>query len=72
MNIKDKNLLYSQLYFGKELSELEYTDIEAFFLEEKLESDKIEFKGYAENIKGKIMRAIPKRKMISSEQYVEC
>ena len=32
---------------------MKYTDIETFFFEEKVESDKIEFKGYAENIQGK-------------------
>lgn len=37
---------YAKLYFGKELKELTYLDIENFFVEEKDESDKIEFKSY--------------------------
>jgi hypothetical protein len=37
---------YSKLYFGKELSELSYQDIENFFVDAKDESDKIEFKSY--------------------------
>ena len=37
---------YSKLYFGKELNELTYENIEEFFLNEKEESDKIEFKSY--------------------------
>jgi hypothetical protein len=37
---------YSKLYFGKELTELTYDDIEKFFIEEKEESNKIEFKSY--------------------------
>lgn len=39
-------MTYSQLYFGKELNELTYEDIEHFFVEAKDESDKIEFKSY--------------------------
>jgi len=37
---------YSKQYFGKELNELTYQDIEKFFVDEKDESDKIEFKSY--------------------------
>lgn len=37
---------YSKLYFGKELTELNFEDIENFFIEEKEESNKIEFKSY--------------------------
>lgn len=37
---------YSKLYFGKELTELNFNDIENFFIEEKEESNKIEFKSY--------------------------
>jgi hypothetical protein len=39
-------LNYTKQYFGKELGELTYQDIENFFVEEKDESDKIEFKSY--------------------------
>jgi len=38
---------YSENYFGKNLSDLEYTDIENFFIEEKDESNTIEFKSYS-------------------------
>jgi hypothetical protein len=37
---------YSKLFFGKELSKLNYDDIENYFLDEKGESNKIEFKSY--------------------------
>ncbi|MDO9374555.1 MAG: ATP-binding protein [Ferruginibacter sp.] len=37
---------YSKLYFGKDLDDLLYEDIENYFIEEKEESDKIEFKSY--------------------------
>lgn len=37
---------YSKLYFGKELGELTYADIENFFIDEKDESNKIEYKSY--------------------------
>lgn len=37
---------YSQNYFGKDLEELEYSDISDFFIEPKEESDKIEFKAF--------------------------
>jgi hypothetical protein len=37
---------YSQSYFGKELSDLTFADIETYFIEEREESDKIEFKSY--------------------------
>lgn len=39
-------MTYSQLYFGKELNELTYEDIEHFFVDAKDESNKIEFKSY--------------------------
>lgn len=39
-------MTYSKLYFGKEINELNYDDIENFFIEEKEESNKIEFKSY--------------------------
>jgi hypothetical protein len=38
---------YSKSYFGKSLEELLYEDIENFFIIEKEESDKIEFKAYS-------------------------
>lgn len=37
---------FSNNYFGKNLEELDYSDITAFFNAEKEESDKIEFKAY--------------------------
>ena len=37
---------YAQTYFGKPLTELQFTDIEHFFSEERQESDQIEFKSY--------------------------
>ncbi|MEL6812966.1 MAG: ATP-binding protein, partial [Bacteroidota bacterium] len=37
---------YSQQYFGKDLNDLNYEDINNFFIEEKEESDKIEFKAF--------------------------
>ncbi len=37
---------YSKLYFGKELSDLTYADIENYFTDEKDESNKIEYKSY--------------------------
>jgi hypothetical protein len=37
---------YSKQYFGKELDQLSYQDIKNFFLEEREETDKIEFKSY--------------------------
>lgn len=37
---------YSQLYFGKDLESLEYQDILDYFVEEKEESENIEFKAY--------------------------
>jgi len=37
---------YTRQYFGKELNELRYEDIEDFFFDSKDESDKIEFKSY--------------------------
>lgn len=37
---------YSQQYFGKDLNDLIYEDILSFFIEEKEESDKIEFKAF--------------------------
>lgn len=37
---------YSQSYFGKELSDLTFADIENYFVDEKEESDKIELKSY--------------------------
>ncbi len=39
-------MTYSKLYFGKELGELTFEDIEKFFVNERDESDKIEFKSY--------------------------
>ncbi len=39
-------MAYAKLYFNKELNELSYDDIENFFVIEKDESDKIEFKSY--------------------------
>lgn len=42
-------MTYTKLYFGKELNELSYKDIQDFFVEEKDESDKIEFKSYFSN-----------------------
>lgn len=56
--------MYSELYFGKEITKLAIEDIEKFFIEEKEESDKIEFKSYADeygNLKEKeagILRTI--------------
>jgi hypothetical protein len=41
-----RHMTYSKLYFGKELNELTYKDIQDFFIDEKDESDKIEFKAY--------------------------
>jgi hypothetical protein len=38
---------YSENYFGKNLSNLEYADIENFFAEEKEETNSIEFKSYS-------------------------
>jgi len=38
---------YSEAYFGKKLSDIEYTDIENFFIEEKDESNTMEFKSYS-------------------------
>ena len=50
---------YSKNYFGKNLSDLKYSDIEDFFLESKEETNNIEFKSYSathsnfnEDIKG--------------------
>jgi hypothetical protein len=40
---------YAQTYFGKPLAELQFTDIEHFFLKERQESDQIEFKSYNTN-----------------------
>jgi hypothetical protein len=37
---------YSKLFFGKDINELTFIDIENFFSEEKEESNKIEFKSY--------------------------
>ena len=37
---------YSHQYFGKDLNNLKYQDIVNFFIEEKEESDKIEFKAF--------------------------
>jgi hypothetical protein len=37
---------YIQQYFGKEISQLTYGDVVSFFVKEKEESDKIEFKAY--------------------------
>lgn len=48
--------MYSELYFGKGINELNIQDIEQFFQEEKEESDKIEFKSYTDeygNVKEK-------------------
>ena len=39
-------MTYSKLYFGKELIELTYVDIEKYFVDEKDESNKIEYKSY--------------------------
>jgi len=41
-----KTMDYCKLYFGKDLHELTFEDVEKFFLEEKEESDKIEFKSF--------------------------
>lgn len=38
---------YSKAYFGKELHDLAYSDIEDYFKKQRKESDKIEFKAYA-------------------------
>lgn len=38
---------YSQSYFGKDLSELLYSDIVDFFVDEKDESNSIEFKSFS-------------------------
>ena len=43
-------MAYSKLYFGKELVDLTYEDIEIFFKEEREESDKIEFKAYVDDL----------------------
>ena len=40
---------FAATYFGKPLTDLEYADIERFFITEKLESDQIEFKSYNPN-----------------------
>jgi hypothetical protein len=40
---------YSELYFGKSLSALTYDDIVNFFKEEKIESNKMEFKSFHSN-----------------------
>jgi hypothetical protein len=40
---------YAQTYFGKPLAELQFADIEHFFIEERQESDQIEFKSYNAN-----------------------
>src|ERR1035437_10646203 len=40
------DMTYSKLYFGKELIDLTYDDIEDFFVEEKDETNKIEYKSY--------------------------
>lgn len=45
-------MTYSKLYFGKEAKEITYSDIENFFIAEKEESNKIEFKSY-HNLEGK-------------------
>lgn len=45
-SLKNALMTYSTLFFGKELTDLFYNDIEKFFLEEKEESNKIEFKSY--------------------------
>lgn len=37
---------YSTLYLGKELNDLSYSDIENYFVDEKDESNKIEYKSY--------------------------
>jgi hypothetical protein len=37
---------YARLFFGKEINEITYGDVENFFTDEKEESDKIEFKSY--------------------------
>lgn len=37
---------YARSFFGKEIYEITYADVEHFFQEEKEESDKIEFKSY--------------------------
>lgn len=37
---------YAKSFFGKEISDITYADVENFFKEEKEESDKIEFKSY--------------------------
>lgn len=37
---------YSKQYFGKNLEDLEYLDVANYFVEEKEESDKIEFKAF--------------------------
>lgn len=58
-------MAYSKSYFGKELMDLTFEDIEKFFIEEKDESDKIEFKAYADELdkkhkekENKILRTI--------------
>lgn len=37
---------YAQTYFGKPLTELQFADIEHFFIDERQESDQLEFKSY--------------------------
>lgn len=37
---------YAKLYFGKEMNEVSYNDIESYFIDEKEESDKIEYKSF--------------------------
>ncbi len=44
---------YVKKYFGKELNELVYDDVQDFFIEEKDESDKIEYKSYFSDEKDK-------------------
>ncbi|HCW09284.1 MAG TPA: hypothetical protein DGG95_18155 [Cytophagales bacterium] len=41
---------YSSLFFGKTLNDVTYEDVEKFFLQERTETDQIEFKSFAGNL----------------------
>lgn len=48
--------MYTKIYFNKEIDKVFYEDVENFFLEEKEESNKIEFKSFYQDESGSIAK----------------
>lgn len=53
-------MTYSEQYFGKKLNDLDYSDIEIFFIEPREETETIEFKSGAGDFENMLHNIIPK------------